>query len=98
MPDDETMLTTAKGPMTVAQALADPDAFVGGMIENVTYGLFVPFAPTIAGAMLRDWNVKIEPFRLGSKAGSLVTTKDMDVYLRLMTRFHHREDSNHAPA
>lgn len=102
--DAETKVLTAKGPMTLSAALSDPAAFAGGMSEEVTYSLFVPFTPTILVALLRshaDWEapIHIEPYTLGDKAGSLVTTAHKDVHDRMKARFHHTPtgDENAAP-
>lgn len=89
-PDYETPLEVSTGPMSLDEALADPDKFVSGMAQTQTYCLFVPFTPAIFRAMLGDKVCSIEsiePYVLVGKSGSLVRTTSREQFLTLQERF-----------
>lgn len=88
----ETKVHTSLGPMTIGQALSGPEAFVDGMVETTAYCVFAPFTPTITHAMLGVVAADLRPYWLGNQPGTLITTADHALFLRLRDRFN-RPDS-----
>lgn len=85
--DDDTDLDTSDGPMSIEEALADPDRFVLGMTTSKTYCKFV------AGRTIQElfpatgFHVGCEPFVHLGVAGTLLTTSDHATFLELQKTF-----------
>lgn len=87
----ETKLDTSVGPMTLDEALADPQRFVAGMVETKTYCQFVECGPFTLRTLLKNFDgadaLRLEPYVHLGKSGTLVTTEHEDLFVRFCDRF-----------
>lgn len=85
--DEDTALETSDGPMSIAEALADPDRFVLGMTVSQTYCKFVA-GRTIQMVMpATGCSVRCEPYTHLGVSGTLLTTSDHATFLELQKTF-----------
>lgn len=88
--DDDTILDGPDGPMSLAEALADPDKFVKGMaMGEKTYCMWVPGKPWHLRTLIGHGSpVTISPFYFERQWGSLIETTCEATFVSLQARFN----------
>jgi hypothetical protein len=86
-----------EAPMTLEEALADPDKFFAGMTESQTWSQFIPIPPLTLRPMLGPVPVTVQPMKYGQRMGSLVSTASKAVHDALLERFRPRSSWSHEP-
>ena len=84
---DDTAIETSDGPMSIEEALADPDRFVLGMTVAQTYCVFVAGRKIESVTPGTGCEVRCEPYTHLGQSGTLLTTRDKPTFLELQKPF-----------